>query len=141
MLSISHHCLLYTHGMTRSLRQRIALFLSVIMVTFTVCQGMALAAVPDSIHAEAASLAGMPCHEAAPQNSPAALTDCPSDCNAVVKASDSGPQFLSLLPLVFIAFQLPDLIQTAGPISLASLGLYDPITDPPPDIRYHRFRE
>ncbi|MGB4344745.1 MAG: hypothetical protein WBJ03_14165 [Moraxellaceae bacterium] len=127
--------------MNRLLRQRIALFLSLIMVTFTACQGMALAAVPDSMRSDSASMASMSCHEASPQDTGAALTDCPSDCNAVVKASDSGPLFQSLLPLVFIAFQLPDLAQEAGPIHVALLGLHDPVTDPPPDIRYHRFRE
>lgn len=127
--------------MSRSLRERIALFLSLIMVTFTVCQGMALAAVPDSMRSDTAPMAGVSCHETSPQRASTALVDCPSDCNAVVKAVDPGPQFLSLLPLVFIAIPLPDLVQDAGPIYLASLGQHAPVTDPPPDIRYHRFRE
>lgn len=126
--------------MSHALRQRLALFLSLIMVAFTVCQGMALAAVPDSMRSDSASMAGMSCHETPPRSTSTALVDCPSDCNAVVKAADAGPQFLSLLPLAFIA-QLPDLVQEAGSIHLASLGQHAPVTDPPPDIRYHRFRE
>lgn len=127
--------------MNRSLHQRIALFLSLIMVSFTVCQGMALAAVPDSMRADPALMAGMSCHESSSQDTGTALTDCHSGCNAVVKASDSGPLFQSLLPLVFIAIRLPDLVQEAGSVHLASLGLHAPLTDPPPEIRYHRFRE
>lgn len=127
--------------MSRSLRERIALFLSLVMVTFTVCQGMALAAVPDRMRSETAPTTEVSCHEASQQRTSTANLDCPSDCNAVVKAADHGPQFLSLLPLVFIAIRLPDLVQEAGPIYLASLGQHAPVTDPPPDIRYHRFRE
>lgn len=127
--------------MSRSLRQRIALFLSLIMVTFAVCQGMALAAVPNSMRSDSASMAEVSCHEAPPQGTSTAPLDCPSDCNAVAKVADAGPQFLSLLPLIFIAFQFPDLVQETGSIHLASLGQHAPVTDPPPDIRYHRFRE
>lgn len=111
------------------------------MVTFMVCQGIALAAVPDSMRSDSALMAEVSCHEAPPQGINTAPLDCPSDCNAVVKIADAGPQFLSLLPLIFIAFQFPELVQETGSIHLASLGQHAPVTDPPPDIRYHRFRE
>lgn len=126
--------------MSRALRQRLALFLGFVMLTFSVCQSMALAYVPDSMRSDSASMAEVSCHEAPPQGTSTAQ-DCPSDCNAVVKVADAGPQFLSLLPLIFIAFQFPDLVQETGSIHLASLGQHAPVTDPPPDIRYHRFRE
>lgn len=130
------------NAMSRPLRQRIALFLSLIMVTFTVCQGMALAAMPKGGMPVPMQSAGMSCHEAPGVDPAIAKPDCPSDCEHVVKASDSGPQFCPLSQVVaFVAYQWPDLSREAGAIQLAALPLHDPITDPPPTLRYHRFRE
>lgn len=127
--------------MSRPLRQRIALFLSLIMVTFTVCQGMALAAMPMGDAPDQMQSAGMSCHEEVGTDPAMAKADCPNDCEHVVKASDPGPQFCPLSQVVaFVASQWPDLSREAG-IQLAALPLHDPITDPPPAIRYHRFRE
>lgn len=128
--------------MSRILRQRIALFLSLIMVTFTVCQGMALAAIPGGDARAQSQSAGISCHEEQDAGTATVKTDCPSDCEHVVKASDSGPQFHPLIQAVaIVSMSWPDLMNEAGAIQLASLPLHDPITDPPPVIRYHRFRE
>lgn len=128
--------------MSRILQQRIALFLSLIMVTFTVCQGMALAAIPGGNTQAQSQFADISCHEEQDAGITAVKADCPSDCEHVVKASDSGPQFHPLIQVVaIVAMPWPDLSKEAGAIQLASLPFHDPIADPPPVIRYHRFRE
>ena len=112
------------------------------MVTFTVCQGMALAAMPKAELPNQTQSAGMSCHDEPGVDPAMAKADCPSDCEHVVKASDPGPQFYPLSQVVaFVAYQWPDLSREAGAIQLSALPLHAPITDPPPTVRYHRFRE
>lgn len=129
--------------MTRPHRQRLALFLSLILAAFVFCQGMAQAmTAAASLPLSKPMPAAMSCHDGQPtQSGPTGLA-CPSDCEYVVKASDSGPQLSHLAAITaIVAFILPDVCREAGPIQLASLPLHNPVTDPPPTLRFHRFRE
>ncbi|HQQ64459.1 MAG TPA: hypothetical protein PLF22_12935 [Pseudomonadales bacterium] len=127
--------------MTRRTRQRTALLarlLAVWLVLFLGCQGMALAAglsVPTVNTGKA--MAGMSnCHQAAKAVT-GSEKSCHTDCSHIEKAFDNSgtvavwavtpqPTWVAATPATRIVTQFPP---------------HDPIVDPPPTLRLHRFLE
>jgi len=130
--------------MTRPFRQRLALFLSVLMTAILLCQGMAQASVAGvALPANGLAPSGMSCHEIKAEGTDKAAFAHPTDCQHLDKASDSSSQLLSVLNHVipFTAFMLPATADNTGAIHRATLALIPPDPDPPAAIRFHRFRE
>lgn len=129
--------------MTRQRRKHIGLLLSLLMTALLFCQGMAQASVAGSAlpKAEHVSL-GISCHDLQTEEMTKTSPACPTNCQHQDKASDSSPQ-LSVLPHItpVIAFLLPSIDENAGAIQQTALVSTPPDPDPPPVIRFHRFRE
>lgn len=126
--------------MTKPLRKRLSLFISLLLMTLVFCQGMAQAAVVASQLPQKPSPVMASCHEDMASTSQDAA-GCPSDCQHLDKALDSFGQVLSLdyVP-VLIGFQVwPSADETVSLPSLAS-SPPDPASDPPLAIRLQRFR-
>ena len=123
--------------MKRRHRQRIALVMSLLLTIFTICQTQALAAIRLPAPAMPA-MAG--CHDMAMVDQAPAKADCHSECQNLQQhpGTDHVP-VLDWCPLVLS--WLAPLHTDAGSISLVSLAPHSPITDPPPEIRFSRFRE
>lgn len=127
--------------MRRIRRKQIALFLSLLLTAFMLCQGMAQAAVVGaSVLASQPAPMAMSCHDDTVKKP---QSGCPSDCQHVDKASDSSSLLLAVLDHVapVIIFRLPAVTIHAGAIQLASLSPVPPDPDPPVALRFHRFRE
>lgn len=125
--------------MARSRRKHLSLLLSTIMLVMMVCQGMAVAAlpVPKPIQAE---MSVMDCHgdKASAQRG---LPDCHSECQQQAKATESGKpsQLPSVTPLLLCTLSIVQ--ADASSPGIAALPLHDPVADPPPLLRFQRFRE
>lgn len=127
--------------MKRAHRSRLALFLSLVMAAFMACQGMAMASMAGQSLPDHAMPAKMACHEGTAASGHA-VPECPSDCQHLVKATDSSGQGLNHLiqaPMM-VAFLLPALLDN-GFLPVVALSADPPRPDPPPTLRFHRFRE
>jgi hypothetical protein len=123
--------------MNRRLRQRIALVMSLMMMIFTICQTQVLAAIHLPAPANPA-MAG--CHDMAKTDQAPPQADCHSECQHLQQhpGVDHTP-VLDWCPMVLT--WLEPLHKDVGSISLVSLAPHSPVTDPPPAIRFQRFRE
>lgn len=130
--------------MSRIRRKQIALFLSLLLTAFMLCQGVAQAAVggtavPASPHVSMA----MNCHDDPVKDGDKPPSGCPGDCQHLDKASDSSSHLLTALDHAapVIIFRLPDVAANVGAIQPASLSPAPSDPDPPVTLRLHRFRE
>lgn len=133
--------------MTRLNRKRIALLQSLVLTVLLFCQSMAQANVPHALMpASPEKPAAVPsCHMEKAEAATSAPDDhCATDCQHLVKASESSSPHLSGMdkgPLALILV-LPALLSDAGsPIRLSALPLHDPPPSASVTIRFQRFRE
>lgn len=133
--------------MPRIRRNRIALFLSLLMTALLLCQGMAQAmavgaALPASQQTSQQVMPGMSCHESAPDAGKAQAVHT-SDCQHLDKATDSSAHLLAALDhfTPVVAFLLPAPSADVGAIALSTLAPVPPDPNPPATLRFHRFRE
>lgn len=129
-------------------RNLTSLVMSLVVTLFLACQGMAMAgtveisniAKPGTHHT--AAMPGCPLMTAMAQ-ADAANTNIlqgDSDCQHVIKAFDGGST--TGLVWAYTPIVLPSLtLQTETRISIpaSALPAHDPIVDPPPTLRFHRF--
>lgn len=128
--------------MPKTLRKRLSLFISFLLMTFVFCQGMAQASVVASQLPQKPSPVMTSCHDDMASASQGAASGCPSDCQHLDKALDSFGQVLATLDYVPILIGLlvwPSADETAASPSLA-FSPPDPTSDPPLAIRLQRFR-
>lgn len=124
--------------MTRTQRQRLSLFMSVILMIFTICQSQAMAmGLADATTPAMPTIAG--CQDSH-GDAPAAHQNCSGECQHLQQHVDSGTLPLADLSPAIIAFWLPSLVQDTGRLTLALLPNHDPVSDPPLAIRFQRFR-
>ncbi|WP_156873775.1 hypothetical protein [Perlucidibaca piscinae] len=125
--------------MKRIHRQRLSLFMSLVLAIFTICQAQVMAAVGPT-PAET-SMSAMPdCHEAGDKTS-TTETDCTTVCQHLSGHPDFAKQATSVdaSPLL-LAFLQPFELSDAEYISSSSYRPPDPsVIDPPPSIRFQRF--
>lgn len=126
--------------MTKTLRKRLSLFISFLLMTFVFCQGMAQAATVASQLPQKPSPVMASCHEDMAGTSQG-VSGCPSDCQHLDKALDSFGQVLSFdyVPVLIGLLVWPSADETVSLPSMA-LSLPDPASDPPLAIRLQRFR-
>lgn len=126
--------------MTKTLRKRLSLFISFLMMAFVFCQGMAQATVVASAMPQDHEMAMMACHDGG-GSAASKVADCPSDCQHLDKAVDSGGHVLSALDYVpvLIGILLPPVDESSSRPMLA-FSPPDSSSDPPLTIRFRRFR-
>lgn len=124
--------------MTRSHRRHLSLLLSTVMLLMMVCQGMALAAQP--VVPAMTEMSVMNCHTGTADTEQVSI-NCHSECQQQAKATKSGKpiQLPALVPLLLCT--LPSIETDTSPLRLTTLSSHDPLSDPPPLLRFQRFRE
>lgn len=126
--------------MTTLLRKRLSLFISLLMMAFVFCQGMAQASVVAAALPQAREMAVMSCHDGG-GSAASDVADCPGDCQHLDKAVDSGghvPSALDYVP-VLIGMLLPP-VDASLSRPLLAFSPPDSSSDPPLTIRFQRFR-
>lgn len=136
--------------MNRLRRQKTRTFtglvMSLVVTLFLACQGMAMAgAVEISTIAKSgthptAAMPGCPLMKAIAQADAANTLQGDSDCQHVIKAFDGGSTVglvWAYTPIVLPALTVQTETRTGIPAS--ALPAHDPIVDPPPTLRFHRF--
>lgn len=133
--------------MTRLTRKRIALLQSLLLTVLLLCQSMAQASALRTLGPAPQEMPGTApsCHvESAEGATPTQDDHCSTDCQHLVKASESSSPHLSGMdkgPLALILV-LPALLSDAGsPIRLSALPLHDPPPSASVTVRFQRFRE
>lgn len=128
--------------MIRTHRRRIALFLSLLMTAFLFCQGVAQAAVMGAMLPEQSMPMGINCPMSGSTELVKSSAGAAMDCQHLDKATADASHLLSALDILpMVAFLLPALGDEVGVRQLAALSPIPPDPDPPPTIRFHRFRE
>lgn len=125
--------------MKRIHRQRLSLFMSLVLAIFTICQAQVMAAVGPA--QPETSMSAMPgCHEAGDKTDTAG-TDCATVCQHLSGHPDFAKQATSAdaSPLL-LAFLQPFELSDAEYLPTSSYRSPDPsVIDPPPSIRFQRF--
>lgn len=122
-------------------RRFTSLAMSLVVMLLLACQGMAMASTPgtDSVH-KSTVMAAMPgCHMMQSMTKSSAGD---SDCQHIVKAFDnSGTAGLvwAYAPAVLPSWTTH--AETTAGIPTSALPAHDPVVDPPPTLRLHRFLE
>ncbi|HSC76481.1 MAG TPA: hypothetical protein VLB90_09635 [Pseudomonadales bacterium] len=116
--------------------------MSLVMLLFMACQGMAQASTLNqlaSVNTVHAAMPDMPgCHQA---DAAKPVQECHTDCQHLDKAVDTG----SATVVWFLATTswpaLNNFTDNRNIISVATWPFHDPVVDPPPTLRFHRFLE
>ncbi len=122
-------------------RRLTSLAMSLVVALLLACQGMAMASTTSagSMH-KSAEMAAMPgCHM---MQSMAKSSAGDSDCQHIVKAFDGGGTaglVWAYTPAALPAWAFQTESSTGIPV--AALPAHDPVVDPPPTLRLHRFLE
>jgi hypothetical protein len=135
-----HHWINMRFARRQRLRRLTGFSMSLVMLLFLTCQGMATAGTirSGSVH-PGVSMPAMPgCHL---MQSMAKSPAGDSDCQHLVKAFDNGSTGLvwAHTPAALPAWASPAKTSTGIPAS--ALPEHDPVVDPPPTLRLHRFLE
>lgn len=123
-----------------------SLVMSLVVTLFLACQGMAMAGTVNNSSAAndatSAKIGNMPgCHLMKGMSHDAASNPPgDNDCQHIVKAFDGGNT--AGLVWAYTPAILPSLTtQTSTYILTSTLPSHDPVVDPPPTLRFHRFLE
>lgn len=114
------------------------------MLLFLACQGMAQASALDVPSAKTqlaahTTMAGMPgCHQA---ESAQPMQGCHTDCQHLDKALDTGNAAVVWFVATTSWPALNHLAGNSSTIPAVTLAFHDPVVDPPPTLRFHRFLE
>jgi hypothetical protein len=130
-------------------RRRLAVFLSLFMTLFLMCQGQAMASglgllsVPVSAMADGMNMNCQQPNQAMSHDDLSTQSACPSGCLHLPSHSQINTFDLPTVHLfgVVLVFLFPQVVQDANSISWSSLPFHHPITDPPIPIHYQRFNE
>ena len=123
-----------------------SLVMSLVVTLFLACQGMAMAGaveisnIATSGTHPTAAMPGCPLMKAMAQADAANTLQSDSDCQHVIKAFDGGTT--NGLVWAYTPIVLPSLTrqtETCVGIPPSALRAHDPIVDPPPTLRFHRF--
>lgn len=123
-------------------RRFTSLAMSLVVMLLLACQGMAMASTPDtgSVH-KSTVMAAMPgCHLMQSMAKTPSASD--SDCQHIVKAFDNSGT--AGLVWAYAPAGLPSWTthaETTAGIPPSALPEHDPVVDPPPTLRLHRFLE
>lgn len=117
--------------------------MSLVMLLFMACQGMAQAstlnqlASSNTVHVAMADMPG--CHQAEKAAQP--MQGCHTDCQHLDKALDTGNATVAWIAGTTSWPALNHLVGNGNTIPAVSLAFHDPVVDPPPTLRFHRFLE
>lgn len=106
---------------------------------FTICQSQAMAMAVDADTTPPVMTQMKDC-QGSHEHSPAAPT-CHGECQHVQQHPSSGNFHAGDACIAILAFWFAMPTQEAGSIALASLPPHDPVSDPPPLLRFQHFRE
>ena len=116
--------------------------MSLVILLFMACQGMAQASTLKllaSSNTVRTTMTDMPgCHQA---EAAQPLKGCHTDCQHLDKALDTGNATVVWFVAAASWPALNNLADNRSAIPVAALPVHDPVVDPPPTLRYHRFLE
>ena len=127
--------------MTRTRRKSISLFMSLVLMIFSICQVQAWAAAAVPVPMQMAGMDMADCHGGQDQAASKPAMDCHSTCQHLPQSNDVSQK----LPLpdvspVLLAILQPFELSYGEYISTSSYRPPDPsVIDPPPSIRFQRF--
>lgn len=124
------------------LRHLTGFFMSLVMLLFIACQGMAQASTLNpliSTHTVQTTMPDMPgCHQA---EAAKPMQGCHTDCQHLDKALDTSTPTAVWFVATTSWPAVNNLADNRNVISVVALPFHDPVVDPPPTLRFHRFLE
>jgi hypothetical protein len=141
--------LIHMLNMKALARRRLAIFLSLFMTLFLMCQGQAMASgLAGSVVTVDPIASGMDMNcqqpdKAASHGDLSTKSACPAGCLHLPSHSQINAFDLPTVHLfgVVLVFLFPQVVQDANTISWSSLPFHDPLSDPPIPIHYQRLNE
>jgi hypothetical protein len=126
-------------------RRRLAVFLSLFMALFLMCQTQAMASGLglSTISVPAMDINCQQPNKMMSHDDLSTKSACPPDCLHFPSHSQINTFDLPSVHLfgVVVVFLFPQVVQDASTISWSSLPFHDPMIDPPIPIHYQRFNE
>ena len=130
------------HAHRQRFRRLTGFSMSLVMMLFMACQGMAQASTLNPLLSANTVQTAMPdmpgCHQA---EAAKLMQGCHTDCQHLDKALDTGNAAVVwfVATTSWPALNLP--ADNGNIIPVAALPFHDPVVDPPPTLRFHRFLE